>query len=97
MLRQEEARLAAIPKPAPMFAAAPAQTVIPTHFGAGAAELVIREGADPLHVECFKALRRFVVTGAAMQGGANPRETYALLERLRAAIEYAPKPVVAAS
>lgn len=91
MLAQEEARLASLPPVKPLYAA-PAQSVVPTAFGAGAAELVVREGADPLNVESFKILRRLVAGGMIQPGAFDPRQLFTHLNNLRAAIEYAPKP-----
>ncbi len=93
MLRVEEARLAAMPKPPPLFTGN-APSVVPTAFGAGAAELVVREGADPLHVESFKILRRLVAGGMIQPGAFDPRQLFGHLNALRVAVEYQPKPVV---
>jgi len=95
MLRAEEERLARMPKPPPLFTAPP-QSVVPSAFGQGAAELVVREGADPLLVECLRLLRRLVAGGAMPQGMFDNRQLFSLMERLRAAVEYVPpqpKPV----
>lgn len=91
MLAQEEQRLAQRTEHAAPLVYPQPQSVVPSQFGVGAAELVIREGADPLLVESFKILRRLVASGVAMTAGFDPRQLFSHMEKLRAAIEYVPK------
>lgn len=91
MLRAEEKRLESLPKPPPMVTG-PVGGYVPSAFGASQQELVVREGADPLHIESFKLLRRLVASGSALLTLVDYESFTRHLTKLKEAIE--PKPPV---
>lgn len=92
-LAGEEARLEARRLQNPMPTVGVVQGLVPSAWGASQSELVVREGADPLYVECFRTLRRLVAGGSPLLAMMDVPSLMKLIGTLREKIEYrAPDP-----
>lgn len=88
-LAEEERRLEARRAANPMPAAGPVNKgLIPSAWGSAQAELVVREGADPLYVESFRTLRRLVAGGSPLLAAMDVPGMLKLIAALRDRIEY---------
>lgn len=95
MLAEEEKRLQLLRarNPVPQI---PDVTPLPHSHLSGAQQraIVVREGADPLHVEAFQVLGN-LVAGGLVAPGYDKRPLLALLQKLEAAVQYVPAAVSA--
>jgi hypothetical protein len=86
----EQERLSRLPKlpPLPSYAGTGPASFL---TGASQAEIVVKEGYDPLHLRAFKFVRTLVAGGLILPGALPQSEAEGLMNDLRRALEPAPK------